>query len=91
VPVYAFNGLGAHAVALWLGKASPGAGSMLAASFLGAIGAVSFVVVVAYYGSVTAFRFRLDPDTYGVPAITSSVDFIGAVVLVSAIVALGIS
>jgi mgtE-like transporter len=91
VPIYAFNALGAHVVALWLGKTSPGAGSMLAASFLGAIGAVSFVVVVAYYGSVTAFRFRLDPDTYGVPAITSSVDFVGAVMFVSAIVALGIA
>jgi mgtE-like transporter len=91
VPVYGFNAVGAHLVALWGGEASPGVGSMLAASFIGAVGAVAFVVVVAYYGSVTAYRFRLDPDTYGVPTITSSVDFIGALALVSAIVALGIT
>jgi len=91
VPIYAFNGLGAHFVARMLNEASPGAGSMLAVAMLGALGAVAFVVVIAYYGSVTAYRLRLDPDTYGVPTITSSVDFIGALVLVSAIVALGIT
>ncbi|MDP1794487.1 MAG: magnesium transporter, partial [Acidimicrobiales bacterium] len=91
VPIYMFNGLGAHAVALMLHEASPGAGAMLAVALLGAVGAVGFVVVIAYYGSVTAYRLRLDPDTYGVPTITSSVDFIGAIVLVSAIVALGIT
>ena len=91
VPIYIFNGLGAHFVAHALRQASPGAGSMVAAAMLGAIGAVAFVILIAYYGSITAYRLRLDPDTYGVPTITSSVDFIGALVLVSAIVALGIS
>ncbi len=91
VPIYLFDGLGAHWVARVLGEASPGAGSMVAVAMLGAIGAVAFVIVIAYYGSVTAYRLRLDPDTYGVPTITSSVDFIGALMLVSAIVALGIA
>ncbi len=91
VPIYIFNGLGAHAVARMLNEASPGAGWMLAVAMLGAVGAVAFAVVIAYYGSVTAYRLRLDPDTYGVPTITSSVDFMGALVLVSAIVALGIT
>jgi mgtE-like transporter len=91
VPIYVFNGLGAHFTALALGKASPGLGTMLGVSLLGAIGAVIFVIVVAYYGSVAAYRLRLDPDTYGVPTITSSVDFVGALMLVSAIVALGVT
>ncbi|MEY2469826.1 MAG: mgtE-like transporter [Actinomycetota bacterium] len=91
VPIYTFNGLGAHVVAHMLNEASPGLGSMLAVALLGALGAVAFVVVIAYYGSVTAYRLRLDPDTYGVPTITSSVDFVGALVMVSVIVALGIT
>ena len=91
LPVYLLNGAGAHLVAGWLGKASPGIVPMLGASLLGAAGAVLFVVVVAYYSSVGAFRFRMDPDTYGIPAITSSVDCVGAMALVSAIVALGIA
>lgn len=90
-PIYTFNAIGAHLTAHVLGEASPGAFAMLAVSLLGALGAVSFVVVVAYYGSITAYRLRLDPDTYGVPTITSSVDFVGALMIVWAIVALGIS
>ena len=37
-----------------------------------------FVVVVAYYATVVAFRTGLDPDTYGIPVVSSSVDFVGA-------------
>jgi mgtE-like transporter len=91
LPIYVFNGLGAHWTARALGQASPGIGSMLGVSLLGAIGAVVFVIAVAYYGSIAAYRLRLDPDTYGVPTITSSVDFVGALMLVAAIVALGIT
>ena len=91
VPVYAFNALGAHVVALWLGERSPGAASMLSASMLGATAAVAFVLAVAYYGSVASFRLRVDPDTYSIPAITSSVDFVGAVAFFAAIVAVGIA
>lgn len=91
LPIYVFNALGAHWVAIALHEASPGVGHMLAVSLFGAIGAVIFVVLIAYYGSIAAYRLRLDPDTYGVPTITSSVDFIGALMLVSAIVALGIA
>jgi mgtE-like transporter len=91
VPIYVFNGLGAHIVAGMLGKGSPGVGAMLAASLVAAVGAVAFVFVVAYYGSITAYRFRLDPDTYGVPTITSSTDFVGALMLVTVIVLLGIT
>jgi mgtE-like transporter len=91
VPIYLFNAVGAHVVAGWLGEGSPGVGAMVSASLLGAVGAVAFVVVVAYYSSVVAVRFRVDPDTYGIPVITSSVDLFGAIALVSAIVALGIA
>jgi mgtE-like transporter len=52
---------------------------------------VSFVVVIAYYGSIVAVRFGVDPDTYGIPTVTSSVDFVGAVALVLAVSALGIA
>jgi len=90
VPVYLFNALGAHVVAGWLGERSPGLGHMAAASLAGGVFAVLFVVLVAYYGAVAAFRVGVDPDTYGIPIVTSSVDFVGAVALVVAITALGI-
>ena len=36
-------------------------------------------------------EWTIDPDTYGIPVVTSSVDFAGAFALVLAIVALGVS
>ncbi|MCU0270216.1 MAG: magnesium transporter [Acidimicrobiales bacterium] len=91
VAVYALNGLGANAVAHWLGVASPGAWSMLAAAWLGGAAAVAFVVAVAYYGTIAAVRLRVDPDSYGIPVVTSSVDFVGSVALIVAVTVLAIT
>jgi mgtE-like transporter len=63
---------------------------MIPAALLGGLSAVVFVVFVAYYGSVASFRVGVDPDTYGIPVVTSSVDFVGAVALVVTIAALGL-
>lgn len=90
VPVYLFNGAGAHYVGLLIGQESPGLGRMVGVALLGAIVAVGFIVLVAYYGTIAAFRLGVDPDTYGIPIVTSSVDFTGALALVLAIVALGV-
>ncbi|MGH9041846.1 MAG: magnesium transporter [Acidimicrobiia bacterium] len=90
-PVFLFNAVGAHFTALVLHEASPGLADMLAAAMLGGAVAVAFVVAVAYYGTAAAFRLGLDPDTYGVPVVTSSVDFLGAVALIVTIVGLGIT
>lgn len=91
VPVYLFNGVGAHLLGQLTGTASPGALRMAAAALTGGLIAVAFVVVVAYYGSIAASRLGVDPDTYGVPVVTSSVDFVGAVALILVIVLLGIA
>ncbi|MEA2901955.1 MAG: mgtE-like transporter [Actinomycetota bacterium] len=91
LPVYLFNGVGAHYVGRALGQASPGLPQMVAASLLGGALAVGFVVAVAYYGTIAAVRFGVDPDTYGIPLVTSSVDFAGALFLILIIVALGVA
>ena len=90
LPVYALNGAGAHAVARLLGERSPGLGDMVLVCLLGGAVVMAFVVVVAYYGTIVAFRTGLDPDTYGIPVVSSSVDFVGALTLVVTIAALGI-
>jgi len=91
LPVYLFNGVGAHYVGLALGQASPGLLQMVGASLLGGALAVGFVVAVAYYGTIAAVRFGVDPDTYGIPLVTSSVDFAGALFLILIIIALGVA
>lgn len=91
LPVYVFNAIGAYVVAHMLGAASPSVGAMLAAALLAGVVTVAFVIAVAYYSSIVAYWVGLDPDTYGIPIVTSSVDFLGALALVTAIVALHIT
>ena len=91
MPVYLFNGAGAHLVALALDLPSPGLGPMIAASLLGATGAFALAVGVAYYGTTAAVAIRADPDTYGVPIVTSTVDFLGASALITAVTFLAIT
>ena len=91
VPVYIFNGAGAALVARWLGQASPGLIQMVGVSLLAGALAVVFVVAVAYYGTIAAYRTGVDPDTYGIPIVSSSVDFVGAFTLIIAISLLGVS
>jgi mgtE-like transporter len=91
VPIYAFNGLAADAVARLLGVASPGLVQMLAVSLLAGVLAIVFVIGVAYYGTIAAYRTGVDPDTYGIPIVSSSVDFVGAFTLIIAIALLGLS
>ncbi|MEA3075184.1 MAG: mgtE-like transporter [Actinomycetota bacterium] len=89
-PVFAFNGIGAHLVGRALGHASPGLIQMALASEMGGFAAMLFVLALAYYGTIVAVRVGVDPDTYGIPVVSSSVDFIGAFTLILAIVLLGI-
>jgi len=91
VPVFAFNGAGAHVVGRALGQASPGLVQMMAASMFGGMVAMLFVVALGYYGTILAVRGGVDPDTYGIPVVSSSVDFIGAFTLILAIVLLGVA
>ncbi|HSH23073.1 MAG TPA: magnesium transporter [Acidimicrobiales bacterium] len=90
VPVFALNATMAELAARLIGVASPGLAMMIGASLIGGVLAVAISVLIAYYGTLAAVRLGLDPDTYGVPMVTSSIDLAGAFCLVLAIVALGI-
>jgi mgtE-like transporter len=64
---------------------------MVAVSLIGGALAMAFVVTVAYYGTIAAYNTGVDPDTYGIPVVSSSVDFVGAFTLVWAIALLGLA
>ncbi len=91
VPVYAFNAVGADVVARALGEASPGVLQMLGASLAGGLLAMAVVVLIAYYGTIASVRAGVDPDTYGIPVVSSTVDFVGAFTLTVAIATLGLA
>jgi mgtE-like transporter len=91
VPVFLANGAGAHYVALALGESSPGLGHLVGASLLGGLAAMLVVLVIAYYGTIAAVRSDIDPDTYGIPIVSSTVDLVGALTLIIAISVLGLT
>jgi mgtE-like transporter len=91
IPVFAVLGLVAQLGGDLTNSASPGGVDILAVAMLGGMMATVFVVLVAYYGTIVAVRFGLDPDTYGIPMVTSSLDLIGAFTLLFAIAAVGVT
>lgn len=91
VPLVLFNAFGAWIAAAITGShASPGFGWLLSTSVLAAMVTMAFVGALAYYSTIGAWRFNVDPDTYGTPIVTASVDFVGTMALVVAAVALGL-
>ncbi|UDY34655.1 magnesium transporter [Dermatobacter hominis] len=90
-PVYLFNAVGSAGVAAALGQDGPGVGWMVLLSLIGGAITVVFVIALAYYSTVAAWRFDVDPDTYGIPVVTASVDFVGVVIMIVTMFALGIA
>ncbi len=91
VPVFAAVGGTAQLGGALTGQASPGLISVVAVSLLGGLLSTIAVVVVAYYTTVVAIRFGLDPDTFGIPMVSSTLDFVGAFTLILALVAVGVA
>lgn len=90
LPVFALVATIAELAALLFGFSSPGVMNLITIAVLGGIVATAFVVAVAYYGTLAAVRLGFDPDTYGIPIVTSTIDFVGAFTLILAIVLVGI-
>jgi mgtE-like transporter len=90
VPVMLYNALGSRAMAGLVGPAAPALGGLLLTTFVAGAGVVAFALAVAYWSGVSAYRLRLDPDTYGIPIVTSSVDVVGAALLTGVAVLLGV-
>lgn len=90
VPIFALVGLAAHLGSVVVGAESPGFVMMVAVASLAGVGATLVVVAVAYYGTLAAVRFGLDPDTAAIPLTNSALDLVGAFTLVGTIVLLGV-
>jgi mgtE-like transporter len=91
VPVFFFVGLSGTIVSQAVGLDTPGLVQMLSLTMLAGAIATTGAVFVAYYTAMISFRFGLDPDNYGIPVVTSSMDLIGAVALILSMVWLGIA
>lgn len=91
VPVFTLVALSAELASLAFGYASPGALQMVGIAVLGGVAATLVAMAVAYYGAIATYRLGLDPDNYGIPLLTSSMDLVASVALILAIIALGVA
>lgn len=89
LPVFVVCGALADRFAAIADLASPGIGWMVAASLIGGVVATAFAALVAYYSTMASVRADLDPDTYGIPLVTSTLDLLGAFTLILAVELLG--
>ena len=91
IPTFVLLGLSADVVSFVADLTSPGTLEMLAVTVLAGLLATTFAVVIGYYGAVASYRLGLDPDSHGIPIVTSSLDLLGALSLILVIVALGLT
>lgn len=91
VPVLAYDALGAHLLAGPLGGGDPGLAPVAAATALAGVVAVGYALVAAHQSAVGSLWLRLDPDTFGIPVVTSTVDLVGALALVTAATLVGLA
>ncbi len=89
IPVFLYNAVGAQLLGRLTGQASPGLLAMVVGTLSAGLVALGVVAVLAYYGTIAAWRLEVDPDTYGTPTVTASMDFVGVVALVVSFSAFG--
>jgi mgtE-like transporter len=91
VPVFTLVALSAELASLLFGYASPGVAQMVGATLIGGMLATMVALAVAYFGSVITYRLGLDPDNYGIPLLTSTMDLVGAVALILGLIVVGVA
>ncbi|HEV2906739.1 MAG TPA: magnesium transporter [Actinomycetota bacterium] len=88
---FALAGVSAHVASAIVGLASPGVLTVVGISMFAGLIATIAAVWVAYYSAVVTFRRGLDPDNFGIPLITSTLDFVGVIALIIALVTFGVA
>ena len=91
VPVFALCAVLAQWASVATGQTTPGLGDLLLVMLLAGAVATLLVLLVAYYTTMAAFRYGLDPDTYGIPMVLSVLDLVGAFTLILAVLAVGVA
>ena len=91
VPIFVFLAVLAGTLGVAAGRSTPGLVPLILVAATGGLLATTFVAIVAYYGTVAAVRFGLDPDSHGIPLVSASLDVVGASTLIVALVLWGVA
>lgn len=91
VPIFLLLGVVVGLAASWGDHSTPGFGVLIAVVMTAGLVSTAVVTLVAYYGTLLAVRFGLDPDNHGIPIVTATIDVVGAVTLVGALILWGVA
>jgi mgtE-like transporter len=87
----AFTGVGLIAHVASGAAPAPGLPRLVGITLLGGLLATLLLIAVAYSAAAASFRFGLDPDNYGIPIVTATMDFLGVLCLVAAVALFGVN
>ena len=88
-PVFVCASLVADLAAALVDLPSPGPVDMALVALMGGFLATTLAIAIAYYGAVISYRLGIDPDNVGIPLVTSSLDLLGSVCFILAVVVVG--
>lgn len=91
LPIFVLLGVVVGAAAAAGDFTTPGFAVLVAVVVTGGMVATAVVAGVAYYGTMQVVRFGLDPDNHGIPIVTATIDVVGAVTLVGALLLWGVA
>ncbi len=90
-PIFLLLGIVVGVAGELTGQTSPGFGVLVGVVVSGGLLASVVVAAMAYYGTLLVVRFGLDPDNHGIPIVTATIDVVGAITLVGALVVWGVA
>ena len=70
-----------HFAAVAIGITTPGLVPMVLLSVAAGVLVITVMNLLGYYTAVFSYRMGFDPDNFGVPVVTSSIDLVGATAL----------
>lgn len=89
--IYSVSAITSLLTAQLTGAPYPGVARFLAATMLGGALALLVAAAIGYYAAIFSYRFGFDPDNHTIPLVTSGMDLLGAICLVTALVVVGVA
>ncbi|MBI2167959.1 MAG: magnesium transporter [Actinobacteria bacterium] len=91
LPTFVALGIAADALGAVAGLTSPGSLEMIEVVLIAGASTCAAMTVIGYLGTVTTYRLGLDPDNFAIPVVTSTLDLLGSVAVVVALVLIGVA
>nr|MBA2599515.1 magnesium transporter [Actinomycetota bacterium] len=89
--IYTLTAASTLLVANLFGYAYPGAFRFAGITIVGGLIATLLASVIGYYAATITYRFGFDPDNHTIPLVTSGMDLLGVICLITALTIFGVA